>query len=47
MAQAGNLIGPKDTEEPNCPRDRDGVGVEQVEQVLALRAVWNALPELV
>ena len=47
MAEASDLIGPKDTEEPNCARDRDGVGVEQVEQVLALRAVWNALPKFV
>src|SRR6266702_1960869 len=47
MAKTGHLICAKDTEEPDCPRDRDGVGMEQVEQVLTLRAVRNALPELV
>ena len=41
MAQAGDLIGPKDMEEPNCPQDGNGIGVEQVEQVLVLRAMWN------
>ena len=47
MAQAGDLIGPIDMEEPNCPQDGDGVGVEQVEQALVLHAVWNTLPKLV
>ena len=47
MAQAGDLIGPIDMEEPNCPQDGDGIGVEQVKQALVLHAMWNTLPKLV
>ena len=47
VTQTGHLICAEHAEEPNGPRDRDGVGVEQVKQVLTLRAMWDALSELV
>ena len=47
VAQTGHLICAKNAEEPNRARDRNGVGVEQIEQVLALGAVRDTFSELV